>query len=111
MNEFIKFKSVGGGTLDVSVAGDYLLPIDNIVAVDGYNYDGGNNLVIWNLTTPDTATNCSFYKIEFNGAADKPVKEAFFKAIGSKPGGPVTEVILPEGKSILSWQYTNEGVY
>ena len=111
MNEFIKFKSVGGGTLDVSFAGDYLLPIDNIVAVDGYNYDGANNLIIWNLTPPDTTQTCSFYNIEFNGAADAGVKEAFFKAIESKPGGRVTEVILPEGKSILSWQYTEEGVY
>ena len=111
MNEFIKFKSVGGGTLDVSFAGDYLLPIDNIIAVDGFNYGGANQLVIWNLTTPDTATTCSFYKIEFNSAVEETVKEAFFKAIGSKPGGPVTEVILPEGKSILSWQYTDEGIY
>jgi len=111
MNEFIKFKSVGGGTLDVSFAGDYLLPIDNIIAVDGFNYGGANELVIWNLTTPDTATTCSFYKIEFNSAVEETVKEAFFKAIGSKPGGPVTEVILPEGKSILSWQYTDEGIY
>ncbi|GAH13493.1 unnamed protein product, partial [marine sediment metagenome] len=76
MNEFLKFKSVGGGTLDVSFAGDYLLPIDNIVAVDGYNYDGANNLIIWNLTPPDTTQTSSFYKIEFNSAADAGVKEA-----------------------------------
>jgi len=111
MNEFIKFKSIGGGTLDVAFAGDYLLPIDNIIAVDGDTFDGANNIVIWTLTTPDTAQNANFYKIEFNSAVDAAVKEAFFNAIGSKPGGPVSEVILPEGKSILSWQFTNEGVY
>tara|TARA_R100000329_G_C7457454_1_gene161137 strand:+ start:96 stop:431 length:336 start_codon:yes stop_codon:yes gene_type:complete len=111
MNEFLKFKSVGGGTLDVSFAGDYFLPIDNIIAVDGYNVDGNTNIVIWTLTPPDTATTVSYYKLEFNQAVTAAVKEAFFNAIGSKPGGVVTDVQLPAGFSILSWSYNNENIY
>jgi len=111
MNEFLRFKSVGGGTLDVGFAGDYFLPLDNIIAVDGSNYDGANNIIIWTLTPPDTVTTVNYYKIEFNQAVNAAVKEAFFNAIGSKPGGVVTDVQLPEGFSILSWQYTNEGIY
>ena len=111
MNEFLRFKSVGGGTLDVSFAGDYFLPLDQIIAVDGFDYDGNTNIVIWTLTQPDTPTVVNYVKLEFNQAVNAAVKEAFFKAIESKPGGVVTDVQLPEGFSILSWQYNNEGIY
>jgi hypothetical protein len=108
MKEYLTFSSVGGGSLEVDEAGDYMIPVENIICVDGGQIVTG--VAIWSTTTPDLATNCSFYEFEISGSKTA-AQEAFLKAIESKPGGRGSKVLLPIGTSITSWSFANEGIY
>lgn len=110
MKEYLTFNSIGGGSLVVATAGEYVIQLESIIAVDGGTYTGGTKLAIWSTTPPDTPTNCSYYELEISGSKSA-VQEAFLKAIEAKPGGRGARVLLPLGTSITSWSFTNEGVY
>ena len=110
MKEYLTFNSVGGGSLDVAEAGEYVLQLENIIAVDGGAYTTSTSVAIWSTTPPDTATTCSYYEFEISGSKIA-VHEAFLKAIEAKPGGRGAHVLLPLGTSITSWSFTNEGIY
>ena len=86
MKEYLTFNSVGGGLLDISAAGKYVLQLENIIAVDSGGYTPSNSVAIWSTTPPDTATTCSYYEFEISGSKSA-VQEAFLKAIEAKPGG------------------------
>tara|TARA_R100001509_G_scaffold86846_1_gene49456 strand:- start:1452 stop:1784 length:333 start_codon:yes stop_codon:yes gene_type:complete len=110
MKEFLTFNSVGGGSLDVSTAGDYVIPIENIIAVDSGGFTNSTHVAIWNSTTGATASECCFYRFQISGSKTAVI-EAFYKAIEAKPGGRGSKVLLPAGTSITSWSYINEGIY
>ena len=110
MKEYLTFNSVGGGSLDISEAGKYVLQLENIIAVDSGGYTTSTSVAIWNTTPPDTATTCSYYEFEISGSKSA-VQEAFLKAIEAKPGGRGAHVLLPLGTSITSWSFANEGIY
>ena len=68
MKEYLTFNSVGGGLLDISAAGKYVLQLENIIAVDSGGYTPSNSVAIWSTTPPDTATTCSYYEFEISGS-------------------------------------------
>lgn len=110
MKEYLTFNSVGGGSLDVAEAGEYVLQLENIIAVDGGGYTTSTDVAIWSTTPPDSPTTCSYYQFEISGSKSA-VQEAFLKAIEAKPGGRGAHVLLPLGTSITSWSFANEGIY
>lgn len=110
MKEYLTFNSVGGGSLDVATAGEYVIQLESIIAVDGGGLTSGTKLAIWNTIPPDTPTTCSYYEFEISGSKSA-VQEAFLKAIEAKPGGRGARVLLPLGTSITSWSFANEGIY
>jgi|TARA_R110000823_G_scaffold309910_1_gene434516 hypothetical protein len=110
MKEYLTFNSIGGGSLEVATAGEYVIQLESIIAVDGGGYSTGTKLAIWSTTPADSVTACSYYEFEFSGSKSA-VQEAFLKAIEAKPGGRGAHVLLPLGTSITSWSFANEGVY
>ena len=108
MTEYLTFNSVGGGSLDVTEAGEYVIPVENIICVDGGQIAAG--VAIWNTTPSSSGDTCSFYEFEISGSKTA-AQEAFLRAIASKPGGRASKVLLPQGTSITSWSFLREGVY
>ncbi len=110
MKEFLKFKSVGGGTGDVVQPGTYYLPIDNIFLCQ----TGGSGLQIWqNAKGNDdpVSPTVSYYDIDTsNGSLNEDTVAAFNEALAANPGGRAIEVQLPAGQTITAFSYSTTGV-
>jgi hypothetical protein len=104
MKEFLKFKSVGGGTLEVAIPGTYYIPIDNILMTVG----SGFQVTMWQ-NTPSSMPNgkARYYDIQLsdNSLTEETVI-AFNQALAANPGGKSIEVQLPAGQTITSWNFT-----
>jgi len=104
MKEFLKFKSVGGGTLEVAIPGTYYIPIDNILMTVG----SGFQIAIWQNTPSSSPNgNIRYYAIQVsdNSLTEETVI-AFNQALAANPGGKSIEVQLPAGQTITSWNFT-----
>ena len=111
MKEFLKFKSVGGGSGDVTSAGTYYLPIDNILMCES----GGLGIAIWQNAVA-TAGGASggivrYYNIELSdGTLENETAIAFNQALAANPGGKAIELQLPVGQTITSWGFQDNGI-
>lgn len=111
MKEFLKFNSVGGGTLDASAPGDFYLPIDNILMCQ----IGGTDISIWQNAVA-TAGGASgglvrYYDIETSdNSLNGETVIAINQALAANPGGKSIEVQLPVGQTITSWTFSTNGI-
>jgi hypothetical protein len=114
MREFIEFKTVGGGAMDITAAGTYYIPIDNILCVTE-DVDGDDDKInIWANAVPAGSTApgvLRYYKLQFAANITNDTIIAFNEALGAFPGGKKIPVQLPAGQKILGYQFNDTGVY
>ena len=111
MKEFLKFKSVGGGTANIALPGTYYLPIDNILMCQS----GGFGLQIWQnavATAGGTAGGVvRYYTLELSDSTlQNETMIAFNQALAANPGGRAIKLQLPVGQTIISWQLSDSGI-
>ena len=111
MRQFLKFKSVGGGSKDVTSAGTYYLPIDNMLVC----VSSGSGISIWQnaVATAGGAPGgiVRYYNIELsNGALSDETIIALNQALAANPGGRAIELQLPVGQTITSWGFQDNGI-
>jgi len=113
MREFIEFKTVGGGGMDVETAGTYYIPTDNILCVTEDVDGDADKISIWANAAPagNAAGNLRYYKVQFAANITDDTIIAFNEALGAAPGGKKIPVQLPAGQEILGWQFVDVGVY
>lgn len=113
MREFIEFKTIGGGGMDIETAGTYYIPIDNILCVTEDVDGDADKMNIWANAVPtgNAAGNLRYYRFQFNGNITNDTIIAFNNALGVKPGGKKIPVQLPAGQEILGYQFQDTGVY
>ena len=116
MREFIEFKTVGGGAMDIEQAGTYYIPIDNILCIDDDASIGGDldKLIIWANAVPSDASGAGelrYYKLQFNVNITNDTILAFNNALSAAPGGRKIPVQLPAGQEILGYQFQDIGIY
>jgi len=111
MRQFLKFKSVGGGSKDVTSAGTYYLPIDNMLVC----VSSGSGISIWQnaVATAGGAPGgiVRYYSIELSdGALSDETIIALNQALAANPGGRAIELQLPVGQTITSWGFQDNGI-
>ena len=111
MRQFLKFKSVGGGSADVASAGTYYLPIDNILMCES----GGLGIAIWQnaVATAGGAPGgiVRYYTLELSdGTLQDETIIALNQALAANPGGKAIELQLPVGQTITSWGFQDNGI-
>ena len=113
MREFIEFKTVGGGGMDVEAAGTYYIPTDNILCITEDTGGDLDKINIWAnaVQSGGTTGNLRFYKLQFAANITDDTIIAFNNALGVKPGGKKIPVQLPAGQEILGYQFQDTGVY
>ena len=106
MNEFIEFKTVGGGGMDIEQAGTYYIPMDNVLCVLE-DVDGDlDKISIWANAVPAGGSGVlRYYKVQFNVNITDDTIIAFNNALAAAPGGKKIPVQLPAGQEILSYQF------
>tara|TARA_R100001510_G_scaffold18061_1_gene15463 strand:+ start:605 stop:946 length:342 start_codon:yes stop_codon:yes gene_type:complete len=113
MREFIEFKTVGGGAMDVEQAGTYYIPIDNILCVLEDVDGDADKISIWANAVPsgNNLGNLRNYKLQFNVNITDDTIIAFNNALSAVPGGKKIAVQLPAGQEILGYQFQDVGTY
>jgi len=113
MREFIEFKTVGGGAMDVESAGTYYIPIDNILCVTEDVSGQVDKINIWANAVPASTASGSlrYYKLQFAASITDDTIIAFNEALGAFPGGKKIPVQLPAGQKILGYQFQDIGAY
>jgi len=113
MREFVEFKTVGGGSMDVDTAGTYYIPIDNIFCITEDVDGDADKISIWANAVPtgSASGNLRYYKLQFAANITDDTIIAFNNALSASPGGKKIPVQLPAGQEILGYQFRDIGVY